>query len=358
MRRAGLLVMLVLSACAAPEASTAPAAATPTPRPSVATPEAPATATASPSAAPTPSEPSELTLSATTYPLPAGSGPHDVAPAADGGVWYTGQANGTLGWFNPEGGEVREVALGTGSSPHGVITGPDGAAWITDSGLNAIVRVDGETLEVTTYPIDGPPANLNTATFDGDGILWFTGQAGIYGRLDPATGELVTYPAPRGIGPYGIATMTDGEVVFSSLAGSYLGLVDRDSGEVTVVDTPTPGGGARRVWSDSGGILWVTEWFAGMLAAYDPANGTWREWRLPGANPQPYAVWVDETDAVWVTDFGANALLRFDPATEDWTSLPMDSSPANVRQLLGRPGEVWGVESAADRILLVRHAGG
>lgn len=356
MRRAALVAVLALSACAAPDASDAPS--TPTPRASMAAPSASATVAATPSASSTGSEPAELTLSATTYPLPAGSGPHDVAPAADGGVWYTGQGNGTLGWFTTDGGEVREVALGAGSSPHGVITGPDGAAWVTDSGLNAIVRVDGETREVTTYPIDGPPANLNTASFDGDGVLWFTGQAGIYGRLDPATGELATYPAPRGIGPYGIATTPDGEVVFSSLAGSYIGFIDRESGEVTVVDTPTPGGGARRVWSDSAGVLWVTEWFAGMLAAYDPTTETWREWLLPGPNPQPYAVWVDEADAIWVTDFGANALLRFEPATEEWTSIPMDSSPANVRQLLGRPGEVWGVESAADRILLVRHAGG
>lgn len=69
-------------------------------------------------------------------------------------------------------------------------------------------------------------------------------------------------------------------------------------------------------------------------------------------------MYVDETDAVWVTDFGGNALLRFDPDTEQWTRLPHDASPANVRQLLGRPGEVWSAESAADRILLVRHAGG
>ena len=363
MRRVGALVAaLALSACAGPEASEAPPASAP-PATALPTPTATASvsATSSPApseAAPTPSEPDELVLNAVSYPLPSGSAPHDVAPADDGGVWYTGQGNGTLGWFTPDGGEVREISLGAGSAPHGVIVGPDGAAWVTDSGLNAIVRVDAETLEVTTYPLAGPYANLNTATFDGNGILWFTGQAGIYGRLVPASGELVTYPAPRGTGPYGIATTPDGEVVYSSLAGSYIGLIDRASGEVTVVDTPTPGGGARRVWSDSAGVLWVTEWFAGMLAAYDPRTETWREWRLPGENPQPYAVYVDETDAVWVTDFGANALLRFDPATEEWTSLPHDASPANVRQLLGRPGEVWGAESAADRILLVRHAGG
>jgi virginiamycin B lyase len=67
---------------------------------------------------------------------------------------------------------------------------------------------------VETFPLpEGSGyANLNTATFDGQGILWFTGQSGIYGRLDPATGEVEVFKAPRGRGPYGITTTPNGEV--------------------------------------------------------------------------------------------------------------------------------------------------
>ena len=314
------------------------------------------TATVAPaSASPSATAAQALTFELTTYPVPAGSHPHDVAPAADGGVWYTAQATGQLGWLDPASGDVRQIPLGPGSAPHGVITGPDGAAWVTDGGLNALVRV-GDGDQVTVYPLDAPNANLNTATFDGDGILWFTGQNGIYGSLDPGTGAVTVFTAPRVTGPYGIATTPDGEVYFSSLAGSYLGAIDRATGQVEVIDTPTPGGGARRVWSDSDGRLWVTEWFAGSLAMYDPADGSWAEWALPGANPMPYAVYVDEHDAVWVTDFGSNALLRFDPATEEWLSFEHDSQPAEVRQLLGREGEIWGAESAADQLVVVRPA--
>src|SRR6476646_8857032 len=55
------------------------------------------------------------------YVVPAGTHPHDVAPAPDGGVWYTGQAKGVLGWLDPTSGDVREIPLGKGSAPHGVI---------------------------------------------------------------------------------------------------------------------------------------------------------------------------------------------------------------------------------------------
>ena len=40
------------------------------------------------------------------FPVTPGSHPHDVAPAADGSVWYSGQGNGTLGSLDPSTGEV------------------------------------------------------------------------------------------------------------------------------------------------------------------------------------------------------------------------------------------------------------
>ena len=290
------------------------------------------------------------------YDVPAGSHPHDVAPAPDGTVWYTAQLRGELGRLDPATGETHHIALGKGSAPHGVAVGPDGAPWITDGGLNAIVRVDPNTEAVTVFPLpqDRGYANLNTATFDGSGVLWFTGQEGIYGRLDPAKGVVEVFDAPRGRGPYGITTTPHGIVYYASLAGSHIARIDGTTGTATPLDPPTAGQGARRVWSDSHGRIWVSEWNAGQVGMYDPAAGNWREWRLPGDNPHAYAVYVDEQDAVWLSDFGANALVRFDPAQESFTVLPLPSANASVRQLHGRPGEVWGAESGVDKIVVVR----
>lgn len=290
------------------------------------------------------------------YPVPAESRPHDVAPAPDGGVWYVAQGSGELGRLDPSTGRVHRIKLGEKSRPHGVIVGPDGAPWITDSGLNAIVRVDPATEKVGVYPLPSgrEGANLNTATFDKRGVLWFTGQSGVYGRLNPKVGRVEVFNAPKGRGPYGIATAPDGTVYYVSLAGNHLARLDPDTGAATVIEPPTPKQGARRVWADSKGNLWVSEWNVGQLGRYDPATNTWKEWRLPGKNPGAYAVYVDEQDKVWLTDFGANAFVRFDPATEKFDSYTLPSSDAQVRQLLGRPGEVWGAESGTDKLVVIR----
>src|SRR5437764_6328580 len=128
----------------------------------------------------------------TYFPVPAGAHPHDVAAAPDGTVWYTAQSQGVLGILDPKTGKVEQISLGKGASPHGVAVGPDGAAWVTEDGQNAIARVDPKTKEVKLFalPKGFEKADLNTGTFDRNGIYWFTGQRGSYGRLDPATGKV------------------------------------------------------------------------------------------------------------------------------------------------------------------------
>lgn len=305
--------------------------------------------------------PREVVPTLQEYKLPEGKYAHDVAPNADGTVWWTAQTSGELGLFDPRTGSHTFVALGRSSRPHGVIVGPDGAAWVTDGGLNAIIRVDAHTREVETFalPAERANANLNTAAFDKSGVLWFTGQSGIYGRLDPKTKQMDVWDAPKGRGPYGIHAAPEGVVYFASLAGNYIARLNLATGVATVIEPPTANQGARRVWTDSKGKVWVSEWNAGQLGVYDPAKNEWQEWKLPGPKtPQAYAVYVDAKDGVWVTDFGNNTIVNYSQSRREWKSYELPSPNANVRQLLGRSvetwHEVWGAESGAGKLVVIR----
>jgi len=286
-----------------------------------------------------------------------GSHPHDVAaaPGAGGPVYYTAQTTGRLGVLDPKTGKFDEIPLGPNSAPHGVVVGPDGAPWITDGGQNAIVRVDPKTRAVRVWTLgkDVEFANLNTLTFDRKGRVWFTGQSGYYGRLVPDTGDMKVWKAPRGRGPYGITTTPGGDVYFASLAGSYIARIDVETGEAAVIEPPTRDQGARRVWSDSHGRIWVSYWNTGHVGMYDPGTRAWREWKLPGDRPRAYSVWVDPDDKVWLTEWTANAIVRFDPATAVFESFPSNRAGADVRQMLGRAGEAWGAESGNARLVMV-----
>jgi virginiamycin B lyase len=289
------------------------------------------------------------------YPVAAGMGSRDVAPAPDGSIWFCGQRNGTLGRLDPRDGSYKLIKLGPDAAPHGVVIGPDGAPWITEGGQNAIVRVDPSDHKVTLFklPADEPNANLNTGVFDQTGIFWFTGQNGIYGRLEPKSGDMTVFKAPRGRGPYGITMTPQGDVWYASLAGNHIAKIDLKTGNAAPVDPPTKGQGARRIWTDSRGRLWVSEWNSGNVSVHDPADGSWKQWKLPGQRPRTYSVYVDDKDIVWLTDFGANAIVRFDPATERFNAFPSDKPNANVRQMNGRPGQAWGGESGTNRLVMI-----
>jgi len=82
------------------------------------------------------------------------------------------------------------------------------------------------------------------------------------------------------------------------------------------------------------GTVWDTAQRLGELGRLDPATG--------------------ETHHIPLSDFGANALVRFDPEQEPFQTFPRPSPGANIRQILGRTGEVWGAESGADKLIVIR----
>ena len=237
-----------------------------------------------------------------------------------------------------------------------MIVGPDGAAWVTDGGLNAIVRVDPATKAVRSWPLPEETGytNLNTAAFDGAGRIWFTGQNGWYGRLDPTSGEMRVFQDPDGRGPYGITATPSGDIWFASLAGSHVANVDLETGAKTRVDPPTAGQGARRIWSDSKGRLWVSEWNSGQVSVHDPANGSWRSWKLPGDGPKTYSGLRGRERSRLAHRFRRQRDRAVRSHDRRFTAFPSDRAGANVRQMLGRPGEVWGAESGTDRLVVIR----
>src|SRR5262249_11606306 len=102
------------------------------------------------------------------YQLPPAAYPHDLPPAPDGPVWFSGPRQRVARRSDPKTGQLEKVPLGPGAAPHGVIVGPDGNAWLTEGGQNAIARVDAKSKEVKLFPLpkEFTRANLNTLAFD------------------------------------------------------------------------------------------------------------------------------------------------------------------------------------------------
>ena len=145
---------------------------------------------------------------------------------------------------------------------------------------------------------------------------------------------------------------------FRLSAGQLRKIADRHLGvgcdQILVVEPPRKGVGPRRIWSDSKGMLWASFWNAGGIGRYDPEKKIWTHFPMPQSKSSTYAVYVDDKDRVWATDWAANSIQRFDPVSERYETFASDKRGANVRQMLGRPGEAWGGESGNDRLVVIR----
>ena len=286
--------------------------------------------------------------------MPAGSRPHDVAPARDG-VWYTAQGSGELGWLDPRTGRVREVPLGPRSAPHGVIVGPDGAPWITDGGLNAIVRVEPRTRRVRRF--SRPAAvrtRISTPPRSTGAVSSGSRPEGLIGRLDPKVGRVRVFSAPLGerarMGSHHSAWSGLLRVARRELRGAGstraaaritdLQLGGGDRARAALFGLPRPDLDQR-----------VDRGQAGCLRP-GPAP--------PGASGRCLAQTRSRTRSMSTTATSSGSATSARTRSSGSIRAPGgsrrsgSSSPANVRQLLGRPGELWGAESGVDKLVVVR----
>lgn len=217
--------------------------------------------------------------------------------------------------------------------------------------------------------------------FDGDGVLWTSGDSYAVGWFDPAKynpkqpdtleraqgwSRVVVDSDGDGVAEtpvvgfhYGVIPNPSDGSVWTAQPGGELGApldfpgqlmrYDPASDRHEVYRPPAPGAGPRGVDVDRDGNLWVALGGSGHLARFDRRRckqtwGTgeqcpegWTLWRSPGPSlagfPEErgsadfhYYVWVDQFntlgmghDVVVMNGTGSDSLLAFDPATEQFT---------------------------------------
>ena len=64
-------------------------------------------------------------------------------------------------------------------------------------------------------------------------------------------------------------------------------------------------------------------------------------------------MFVDERDTVWFSEWTANAMYSFDPRREHFERYDFPREATNIRQILGRKGEVWLPESGTEYISVI-----
>ncbi|MEO0560167.1 MAG: hypothetical protein AAF170_18520, partial [Bacteroidota bacterium] len=169
------------------------------------------------------------------------------------------------------------------------------------------------------------------------------------GVLDPSTGEVtvIEVPTPRqpdggSTIPYGLRIDADGVVWGTQLLGNRLIRYDPATDQVGLFELPTSHSGPRRPDVAPDGRIWIPQFAAGKVAVFDPETEAFTEHALPVPDALPYIVRVAEDGMVWVATGAADAVLRFDPRSMDWHVHPLPTRGALVRHMeLDADGSAW-----------------
>lgn len=277
------------------------------------------------------------------------SRPRDPFPAADGRIWFVGQASHYVAVFDPEDESFERYDLPDGAGPHTVIVTDDQEIWYAGNRQAHLGRVDPETGEIERVdtPKDGA-GDPHTLAETSDGRIWFTAQHGNHvGRFDRESGqiELVAVPT-ESARPYGIV-VDDEDNAWVALLGTHkLARVDAGSFELTEIELPRDKARPRRIaWTEDG--VWYGDYNKGYLGRYDPDSGQIDEWRMPGGDESgPYALMADGDGRIWVVETwqDPNRFIGFDPESEKFFATgDVPSGGGTVRHMVydARTDSLW-----------------
>jgi streptogramin lyase len=300
-----------------------------------------------------------------------GDRPGSARPDQNGKMWLEMSAG--LSQLDPDTGELKTWRLTDLSSNfiHEILPTPDGSVWLTLEAQGGLARFDTATEKFEVFvdqqandkynlakPVQKDPndpfpnlpipsgtqsggARSHTAAADHEGNIWVSGRP--LKKFDPHTGKY-TYYAAEVPDSYGIAFDRAGNIWFAQFNArdhQGIGMVDVKTDQITKLKTPE-GVTPRRLKIDSKGMVWIGDYFGGSLTRFNPQNGEFTVFKLPGPMPTPYGLEVDHDDNVWYASMYTDVMGKLDPMTGKVTEYPSPYGERGTRDMvMDANGRIW-----------------
>lgn len=235
-----------------------------------------------------------------------------------------------------------------------------------------LVPVPSEVVFRSTISYDLPTdcTCFEDIDIDASGNVWLTqtGQSGYTGennhfgrvlRYTPATDQWLAYPLPWNK-PYPVGVLVDGTRVWTACWAGFSSLaVTRPSSwrveQVAPTSPAWPGtnecGGWSRIDAATGaahmaigpdGRLYVTNYNAASVTAYDRTTLAAQTYALPAGSTKPWQITFDPFGAAWVTCDATRQLAKLNPANGVWTVYATGlATTEHTHSLAISAGVVW-----------------
>ena len=303
----------------------------------------------------------------TTYAIgPANYGGNAIAAGPDGNMWFTDNANNSIGRITPSGATTFFPAPATpdpqnGSGLFEITAGPDGNMWFTAFYTNMVGKITMSG-DITTYALPTPNSHPLGITAGPDGNMWVALDfANGINRITPS-GTITQFPipAPGSTGPTTITASSDCTMCASVItagpdkslwfimpAVSRIGRITM-TGVVTSfpVDTAIPAANAPQqnrlggITAGTDGNLWFTEPADNQVGRMTTA-GAVTEFTSPVSNSAPIDIAIGPDCNLWTALGGANALAKVTSAGAIYPVTLPTANSIPMAVAVGPDGNLW-----------------
>jgi virginiamycin B lyase len=255
-------------------------------------------------------------------------------------IWFVGQTGDYVASFTPSTAQFKRYPLPAGTGPHNVIADQRGV-WYAGNRTGHIGLLSAATGNISQFPLPGSGRrDVHTMAFTSGGDIWFSVQQGNQIGIMDSNSQTITLfdTATANARPYGLVVFNDQPWV------AYFGsnkLATFQQGKLTEIVLPRQHTLPRRLTVTADGNVWYVDYAGGYLGRYNPQTTEVKEWRTPGAEKSmPYAMASDKNGMLWFVETGVrpNRLVGFSPATEQFTSpVAIESGGGSVRHMVYDP---------------------
>ena len=243
---------------------------------------------------------------------------------------------GTPEFAPPPPAEVRRAVIdewvlgGRASMQHDLMVHPSGQVYSVDMMQDELFRLDPETGETKSFPIDdsglplggvfatsGSPLQPNANARVGphslqaapDGSVWVTLALGNQlGRFDPATEKWTIHPMDEGFYPHTLRVDDAGRIWFTIAGSNHVARFDPATETFETIRLPAQSWQQGLLLRALPTILWLARTFDLDLSGSDPGEGA-------SSMPVPYGIDIAPDGDIWFSQLNAHKIGRIDPET-------------------------------------------
>src|SRR5918994_4469474 len=245
------------------------------------------------------------------------------------------------------------------SEPFSITNGSDGNRWFVEGNLDSVLESPavGQITpagDITEFPVNCSFCSLSDIVQGPDGILYFTSNDPILGRI--TTSGVFLEPIP----------MQETDVLAGELAvhGDDIWITDFNNDSLWRYDTTPPDTGFTQfpvpepsdVAVDEAGIVWFAATLDKAIGRLDPATGN--ATLTPTVNLFPRGITVAADGDVWLSArFVPQGVGELDPGTHDVREFPLNDNPGPQDIAASPDGSVWFTQTTEGNIARITDAG-